>query len=138
MSSSSTFLRVFLLLVWSLISFFIIKLRLKVLIRGWLVSLVKLQSCSEPDVMMVCWRSEQILLCSLFSVLWWCEWCQDYLCIGASHGRHWQTIARRPATEIIPCVFLYLLDWSDPANWFKISNKGLGNVLNTTLTTGQS
>ena len=77
-------------------------------------------------------------LSPLFSVLWSCEGCQDYLCIGASHGRHWQTIARRPATEIIPCVFLYLLDWSDPANWFKISNKGPGNVSNTTLNTGQS
>ena len=75
-------------------------------------------------------------LSPLFSVLWSCEGCQDYLCIGASHGRHWQTIARRPATEIIPCVFLYLLDWSDPASWFKISNKGPGNVSNTTLSTG--
>ena len=93
-----------------------------------------LRARARDDVMMVHWV-EDLSLPPLFPVLWWCEWCQDYLGIGASHGQHWQTIARRPATEITPCVFLYLLDWSDPADWFKISNKGPGNVFNTTVAT---
>ena len=85
------------------------------------------------------WRSA----CSLVRVLssrclWWCEWCQDYLCIGASHGQHWQTIARRPATEITPCVFLpFRLIWpshSRPTDLkYQTKDRGMFSTRHSTL-----
>ena len=81
--------------------------------------------------------------CSLARVLssrclWWCEWCQDYLCIGASHGQHWQTIARRPATEITPCVFLpFRLIWpshSRPTDLkYQTKDRGMFSTRHSTL-----
>lgn len=109
--------------------------RLKVLIR-WLVSEVKFQSGCEAVVTMV----------GALPVVWGLEWWL-VMWVMSRLSRYWRqsrptladnSQARRPDTEITPCVFLYLLDWSDPANWGKISNKGPGNVLNTTLNPGQS